>query len=55
MMEVLKEIINLQSQVKILLNNYNYLMMELLTIFKDIIVMNSALETVYNQFYYLIL
>lgn len=54
-MEVLKEIINLQSLVKILFLYYNYLMMELLTILKDIIVLNSALETAYNQFYILIL
>lgn len=54
-MEVLKEIINLQSLVKILFLYYNYQMMELLTILKDIIVLNSALETAYNQFYILIL
>lgn len=54
-MEVLKEIINLQSLVKILFLYYNYLMMELLTILKDIIVLISALETAYNQFYILIL
>lgn len=54
-MEVLKEIINLQSRVKILFLYYNYLMMELITILKDIIVLNSALETAYNQFYILIL
>ena len=54
-MEVLKEIINLQSLVKILFLYYNYLMMELITILKDIIVLNSALEKAYNQFYILIL
>lgn len=54
-MEVLKEIINLQSLVKILFLYYNYLMMELITILKDIIVLNSALERAYNQFYILIL
>lgn len=54
-MEVLKEIINLQSLVKILFLYYNYLMMELISILKDIIVLNSALERAYNQFYILIL